>query len=103
VQTIQRELRSRGATTDRAVAKSVKGQPTATFSFAARKPMLDFIVRFAVRFELSRARFEDKCGGDEAEKNSKDTIADVTEIGIGRVSLKDASALNCLELEFVNF
>jgi hypothetical protein len=33
---------------------------------------------------------EDECGDEESEKDSNDTIADVIEIGIGRVTLKDA-------------
>src|SRR2546429_767800 len=33
---------------------------------------------------------EDKPGDDQTKKNSNDTIADVIEIGVGRVSLKDA-------------
>src|SRR5438034_10636114 len=33
---------------------------------------------------------EDEYGDEETEENSNDTIADVIEIGIGRVTLKDA-------------
>src|SRR6266446_7972648 len=33
---------------------------------------------------------EDESGGDKTEKNSDDAIADVIEIGIRRVTLKDA-------------
>ena len=72
--------------------------------------------------------FEDKCGDEKSEKDSNDTIADVIEIGIGRIdfvgpasmaeivrhrlselreftrrkSNPDRTALNSLELEFVN-
>jgi hypothetical protein len=31
---------------------------------------------------------EDDSGDDETEKNSNDAIADIVEIGVGRVSLK---------------
>ena len=33
---------------------------------------------------------EDESGDDETEKNSNDAVADVIEIGVGRISLKDA-------------
>ncbi len=33
---------------------------------------------------------EDECGDEESEKDSNNAIADVIEIGIGRVTLKDA-------------
>ena len=33
---------------------------------------------------------EDESGDDETKKNSNDTIADIIEIGVGRISLKDA-------------
>jgi hypothetical protein len=33
---------------------------------------------------------EDECGDEESEKDSNDTIADVIEIDIWRVTLKDA-------------
>jgi hypothetical protein len=33
---------------------------------------------------------EDESGDEESKKDSNNTIADVIEIGIGRVSLKDA-------------
>ena len=33
---------------------------------------------------------KNECGDDEIEKDSNDTIANVIEIGIGRVALKDA-------------
>src|SRR3954468_18278523 len=33
---------------------------------------------------------EDEPGNDQTEKNSNDAVADVIEIGVGRVSLKDA-------------
>jgi hypothetical protein len=34
--------------------------------------------------------FENESGDDQTKKDSDDAIADVVEIGIGRVSLKDA-------------
>jgi len=38
---------------------------------------------------------EDECGDEESEKDSSDTIADVIEIDIGRVTLKDAVESEC--------
>src|SRR5438105_15741373 len=46
-----------------------------------------------VRFDsnaLGPDVFEDDSGDDETEEDSDDAIADVIEIGIGRVTLKDA-------------
>jgi hypothetical protein len=33
---------------------------------------------------------EDECGDEESKKDSNDTIADLIEIGTGRVTLKNA-------------
>jgi hypothetical protein len=42
---------------------------------------------------------KDKSGDDETKKNSNDAIADVIEIGIGRVTLKDAVEESECELQ----
>ena len=41
---------------------------------------------------------EDECGDDETEQNFNDTIADVIEIGIGRVSMLVVQLLRWLKL-----